>query len=963
MTPRLAIASALCLFSTSAFAQLVTQTPHPTGRNLGGVAFTSPTHGFVVGENHHLIETFDGGHTWTTRMATALGTDPFYTITFPDAFHGYLSGNNQDAYRTVDAGATWTQMTGFHFGSASHLDFISPTEGFAGYNGALTFTPDGGTTWQIASGYPDCPIMFGLDFRDTQVGLACGIRSSPHNDSGIYRSFDQGHTWTLVYEGSVNDVLWLNNDTVLAIDSTSVIRSDDQGLTWVSPAFNTVPTGLGALTRAGDSSTIAGVSLSGDIWTSPDMGYSWFKRVEGIGVLPATWSISFFDNAHGWVVGANGLTYATSDGGDTWELLNSGCGDEVMAIDFAQDERLGVAVTHRGFLFRTRDRGGFWDVRRLKVTGIVFGREEGLRAVDVIDDTTIVTGGMGGIFFRSEDAGDTWTSLGFPQSLPPTFEIKTIHFADRYNGLIAGFGGEFAAYYTTDGGYWWTPIPEIEGSIAAGDSKGSNRWLLTAGNRVYRSTDDGVTWSYQGLPGDASSLTDIEFANPEIGWTVGFFGYMARSTNAGATWTQVVQPVNETYLDVEVLSPSEIMVLGYDSNTYRYFHKRSTNSGTTWTRTNLNQYEEGFGELWASPSGRFWIAGSFGKILYQQAPALSITLPVGVPMQIAPGVSTTMPVRVVPGDDQIAQGSPTLWLQRTPAAPFEPLPLSNVVGDDYLATFPPLLCSDTPRFYLSAQPVEGAMVRLPASAPASAFSTRVGVSEIGTLLATDFTAGLPAGWSATGLWHITTACAPAGTCDSGNTAYFGQDATCNFNLPTRASGVLRSPSLTLPVLQTGENILLKFCSALDTEYPNGAYGDADQAQVWFVHSTGASPLVWFTDHSTALLQTLDLSPHAGRTGRLEWRFDSIDTYMNSFRGWHVDNIVVTGPALACTDPPNPCPADFNHDGALDFFDYDDFVRCFEGSACPPGSSADFDADSAVDFFDYDVFVVAFEAGC
>ncbi|MEK6701105.1 MAG: hypothetical protein AABZ53_02505, partial [Planctomycetota bacterium] len=54
-----------------------------------------------------------------------------------------------------------------------------------------------------------------------------------------------------------------------------------------------------------------------------------------------------------------------------------------------------------------------------------------------------------------------------------------------------------------------------------------------------------------------------------------------------------------------------------------------------------------------------------------------------------------------------------------------------------------------------------------------------------------------------------------------------------------------------------------------------------------------------------------------------------------------------------------CPGDFNHDGAADFFDYDDFVVAFEAGA----ANADFDADGTVDFFDYDAFVVAFETPC
>ena len=58
-----------------------------------------------------------------------------------------------------------------------------------------------------------------------------------------------------------------------------------------------------------------------------------------------------------------------------------------------------------------------------------------------------------------------------------------------------------------------------------------------------------------------------------------------------------------------------------------------------------------------------------------------------------------------------------------------------------------------------------------------------------------------------------------------------------------------------------------------------------------------------------------------------------------------------------------CGGDFNGDGFLDFFDYDDFVRCFETSECPPGQTSDFNGDGFTDFFDYDDYVAAFETGC
>jgi hypothetical protein len=60
---------------------------------------------------------------------------------------------------------------------------------------------------------------------------------------------------------------------------------------------------------------------------------------------------------------------------------------------------------------------------------------------------------------------------------------------------------------------------------------------------------------------------------------------------------------------------------------------------------------------------------------------------------------------------------------------------------------------------------------------------------------------------------------------------------------------------------------------------------------------------------------------------------------------------------------SPCPSDFNGDGFGDFFDYADFVACFEGGACPPCRSADVNGDGFVDFFDYEGFVTLFESGC
>ena len=69
------------------------------------------------------------------------------------------------------------------------------------------------------------------------------------------------------------------------------------------------------------------------------------------------------------------------------------------------------------------------------------------------------------------------------------------------------------------------------------------------------------------------------------------------------------------------------------------------------------------------------------------------------------------------------------------------------------------------------------------------------------------------------------------------------------------------------------------------------------------------------------------------------------------------SINITGTLVA--SGPIQCPADFNADNAVDFFDYLDFVQAFATS----GPGADFNSDGVVDFFDYLDFVAAFAEGC
>lgn len=90
-------------------------------------------------------------------------------------------------------------------------------------------------------------------------------------------------------------------------------------------------------------------------------------------------------------------------------------------------------------------------------------------------------------------------------------------------------------------------------------------------------------------------------------------------------------------------------------------------------------------------------------------------------------------------------------------------------------------------------------------------------------------------------------------------------------------------------------------------------------------------------------------------------FTTLKLYATWGDGYSAPRLLIDNLGLVPWVP--PCPADFNHDGFLDFMDYADFVACFETGSCPTATGADFNRDGFVDFFDYLEYAEAFVAGC
>jgi photosystem II stability/assembly factor-like uncharacterized protein len=198
----------------------------------------------------------------------------------------------------------------------------------------------------------------------------------------------------------------------IAIVGTSIYRSTNEGETW-SLISSQIFTGLDEMALL-PNGTIVGVSLSGDGWRSTDGGVNWTRTLEGVGSLPASWNVSFFDDQIGTIVGQSGYIFQSSDGGLTWTALNSGIGGVEFYDLEMLDDNTGLTVGGNGYYLRTTNGGVHWDSHRLQVTGVTLDRDESLHAVDWVDQDFVVTAGNDGVVYKSFDGGVTWQSIGYP---------------------------------------------------------------------------------------------------------------------------------------------------------------------------------------------------------------------------------------------------------------------------------------------------------------------------------------------------------------------------------------------------------------------------------------------------------------------------------------------------------------------------------------------------------------------
>jgi photosystem II stability/assembly factor-like uncharacterized protein len=437
----------------------------------GDIAFADL---FSNGNNGGVFRSTDSGKSWIPANAGLPDSSTIYAFVLSGS--QLFAGFDSSVYRSLDSGQTWSLVNS---GGGGNAFAVGGNRIMAGGIGGFRSSTDGGTTWT--------PHNIGLNTYAVNsflvwgnIILTCAIDDEIYSEmelngndvyiypsEGIFRSINNGNTWTEVNAGGGSDLV-VSGRAVFAA-GMGLYSSKDSGTTWT--AIDT--SGLGKTFSvllanktylfAGGSSGIVGDSDDVTLFRSADGGNSWVNIFSGLprtqlcdanvcqwyyyyiqsllaigNTLFAATSLSAPPAAHE----DPGQIYRSMDSGLTWSLSSAGLADTVQCI--ATNGSILFAGTANSGVFISRDTGTTWTASSSGLTN---------KNIQALFSTgaDLFAGTHGGGIFHSADSGKTWTQFnnGLTDSSIQSFGVN-----DTY--LFAGVGPG-----TYGGSVWRYPLSQV----------------------------------------------------------------------------------------------------------------------------------------------------------------------------------------------------------------------------------------------------------------------------------------------------------------------------------------------------------------------------------------------------------------------------------------------------------------------------------------------------------------------
>ena len=583
-------------------------------------------------------------------------------------FAGSVGGG---LFKSLDAGANWFSITealpnvaigSFEIDPANpQVMYLGTGEGYFNGDGiagiGLLKSVNGGNTWNET----------GLDYTYSQGKAILKINIDPNDgqivfastNDGLYRSTNGGTSFTMVRSGNINELKRdpTNHDVMLAgagnpwgNNSNGIWRSDDNGLTWTRMSDGLPPTnqfGRAVLSFYQSNSQIIYAGICGTfdyngsqtigIFRSTDNGVTW-NQMSDDGVNHYA-SQGWYDMAI--AVKPNESNVVLSSGLDLWKSNNSGLfwqqkswwwydfgnPDFVHAdhheIVFHPENPDEVWEVTDGGIFRSTDVGENWtemnngfvtyqyyamgnatldtmlayggtqDNGTSRYSGspdwpMVFGGDGGYCVLDYTDNDVVYVEWQGGHRSRSDNGAQSFVDINpgiegdgawvTPMVLDP-FDHNTLY------TTTASSSPRVWKSPTRGSGNW-----EVVGSPVGGNNQDLAVSTLVPG-RLYLATestvfryDEGGDWvNVTGnLPGQWVTHVVADRFNPDGVYVSlsGFNGqHVYKSTQAGGNWVNITGnlpnvPTNDIVVD---LSEPSTLYVGTDIGVYS-----TTDGGATW---------------------------------------------------------------------------------------------------------------------------------------------------------------------------------------------------------------------------------------------------------------------------------------------------------------------------------------------------------------------------------------------
>jgi photosystem II stability/assembly factor-like uncharacterized protein len=235
--------------------------------------------------------------------------------------------------------------------------------------------------------------------------------------------------------------------------------------------------------------------------------------------------VVFTDATTGYIINHNGDLIKTTNAGVSWNILknfpycNAMEAKDSIIIVGGSDSSINISMNN----------GQSWNKRPLITNG-------NFQEFHIINRDTFyaVSNYMSSVtkLYRSTNQGQTWQLI---HSSPPI--LKCIDFVNSQVGFATSFGGVFK---TTNGGASWQNVWNQPNAgpgfpiVKFYDANLGYAWFSN-GSFFVKTTDGGLTWtSITGY--SPSTVMDIAIVDPQKLFIVGEYGWLERSFDGGATW-------------------------------------------------------------------------------------------------------------------------------------------------------------------------------------------------------------------------------------------------------------------------------------------------------------------------------------------------------------------------------------------------------------------------------------------